>query len=172
MASIMTEEHDRKLPGAPDQDESAHEQHPAAPSTKDAAGGDTEGDTDSAAGDEMGDPATDDLDDAADDLGSEDSDNAAGDDAEREPRRAEFLEDLPDAPELQPLIDAFAEGNYARLRSLERELRSTTSDPELLALARELVERTEPDPLAKKLLGLSILFFLLIVGWVYLHNAH
>lgn len=102
--------------------------------------------------------------------GAEESEGSDG--ASRDPRRASFLDDLPDRAELRPLVEAFVDGNYAELRGLERELKKSTNDTELLAVARELVERTEPDPLSKKLLALSVVFFLFIVGWVYLHNAH
>lgn len=185
----MMEEDDRKLSIASKQDETAqdgaagvsvakaardttddaaedHSEHVAGDDAERDHAEDATGDYSAHAEDASGDgPDRDDVDRA-------DAEDVAGDDADRDPRRAEFLEDLPDVPELRPLIDAFTEGNYARLRSLERDLRSTSTDPELLALARELVERTEPDPLAKKLLGLAILFFLFIAAWVYLHHVH
>lgn len=113
------------------------------------------------------------------DLGDPEEASEFEDEAEAEepepkpdPRRAAFLRDLPDTEQLRPLVAAFASGNYALLRQLERGLASQTQDPEILAAAHELVGRTEPDPLSKKLLGLSVLFFLFIVGWVYLHHAH
>jgi hypothetical protein len=93
-------------------------------------------------------------------------------DSDRDPRRAAFLDDLPDTPELRPLIAAFVAGDYARLRLLEQSLSGQTGDIEVLSAARELVERTEPDPLSVRLLWMSVLFFLFIVGWVYLHHAH
>ncbi len=115
-----------------------------------------------------------------DDSDEDDSDDDDSDDenraddavqAERDPRRPAFLDELADIAELRPLVAAFVGGNYARLRQLERALPRQTSDPETLALARELVERTQPDPLSKAILGISVLFFLFIVGWVYLHHA-
>lgn len=95
----------------------------------------------------------------------------SGDSSAADPRRAAFLDDLPDSPELQPLIAAFVAGNYAVLREQELALRAQSKDPDVLAAARELVERTEPDPLSKALLGFAVLFFLFLVAWVYLHHG-
>jgi len=88
------------------------------------------------------------------------------------PERAAFLAELPDLPELRPLVAAFTAGNYARLRQLATDLEESCQDPELLSLADELVARTEPDPTAKKLLWLAIGFFLFILSWVYFGHAH
>jgi hypothetical protein len=110
----------------------------------------------------------DDRDDSEDDNDDRD-DSEDGDEAD--PRRVAFLNDLPDAEELRPLVESFVEGNYALLRQQEQALRTQSKDPEILAAARELVERTEPDPLSKILLWLSVLFFLFVVGWVYLHHG-
>jgi hypothetical protein len=90
---------------------------------------------------------------------------------DHDPRRAAFLDDLPDAEELRPLISAFVEGNYARLRQLERALQRQTTDRDILDSARELVERTEPARESKLLLLFSVLFFLFLVGWVYFGHA-
>jgi hypothetical protein len=92
-----------------------------------------------------------------------------------EPRpveRAAFLDDFPDSPELLPLIMAFQSGRYAELRKLEAELRARSTDPEVLTHARELVERTETDPTATKLLLLAVGFFLFILFWVYGIHGH
>jgi len=110
-----------------------------------------------------------------DDEPEEDSDGDNDDEPEEgdhsDPRRAAFLDELPDAPVLRPLIESYVAGNYARLRKQELVLRDQTEDPEILAAGRELVERTEPDPLSKALLWLSVGFFLFIVGWVYFHHG-
>lgn len=86
--------------------------------------------------------------------------------------RAAFLDDFPDAPELLPLMTAFQSGHYAELRKLEAELRARSTDPEVLTRARELVERTETDPTAMKLLLLAVGFFLFILLWVYGIHGH
>ncbi len=112
-----------------------------------------------------------DDDDREDDDREDDDRDDSEDDYEGDPRRAVFLNGLPDAEELRPLVESFATGNYAQLRQQEQALRTQSKDPEILAAARELVERTEPDPLSKLLLWLSVLFFLFIVGWVYFHHG-
>lgn len=90
----------------------------------------------------------------------------------RPPEWPEFLEDFPDTPELQPLIRAFVAGNYAQLRELEQSLRKSGAGTETLECASELVQRTETHPTAKKLLFLSLGFFLFLVVWVYMEHAH
>lgn len=87
-------------------------------------------------------------------------------------KRAAFLEDVPDVPELSELVAAFSSGNYARLRRLVRELEARETDPETLDYAHDLVDRTEADPIAKTLLWLSGAFFILIVIWVYFIHVH
>jgi hypothetical protein len=99
-------------------------------------------------------------------------DDTSTDAARRVPERAAFLDDFPDHPELTPLIRAFEVGNYAALRKLEASLRERCHEPETLDLARELVERTDPDPTAKRLLLLATGFFLFIVVWVYLNHGY
>lgn len=85
--------------------------------------------------------------------------------------RAAFLDDLPDDEALSPLVAAFSKGNYAELRRLEEELQRSSGDPEVLNAAKELVERTEPAREAKALLLISVVFFVFLVGWIYLHHA-
>lgn len=109
--------------------------------------------------------------DAPDDAVDEDSDEQESA-VSRDPRRPAFIDELPESELLEPLVAAFVAGNYAQLRELARTLAKETSDSEILEAARELVARTEPDPVSKKLLGLSILFFVLVVGWVYFYHVH
>ncbi|HMA94907.1 MAG TPA: hypothetical protein VKP30_19585 [Polyangiaceae bacterium] len=111
------------------------------------------------------------TDDAHEDASDQDSDEEENP-VSRDPRRPAFIDELPESELLDPLVAAFVDGNYAHLRELERALAKDAKDPEILEAARELVARTEPDPLSKKLLGLSILFFVLVVGWVYFYHAH
>lgn len=115
-------------------------------------------------------------DDAADTAGDRDEgdqdESEENGSATRDPRRPAFLDELPESELLEPLVAAFVAGNYGRLRELADALAKQTNDSEILEAARELVARTEPDPLSKKLLGLSILFFVFVVGWVYLYHAH
>lgn len=90
----------------------------------------------------------------------------------RRSTRAKFLDDLPDHPDLSPLIDAFENGNYAQLRELARALEQRSPESEVLDDALDLVARTAPDPIAKSLLLLSCAFFILLVIWVYFIHVH
>jgi hypothetical protein len=82
--------------------------------------------------------------------------------------RPRFLLEFPHDPELEPLIEAFEAGNYARVRERAPAVLKNSSDPAVQRAAAELLERIEPDPLVKLLLGVAIGLFLFIVVWVYL----
>jgi hypothetical protein len=112
------------------------------------------------------------MNDLPEQVPADEADEESTDDELRPAERAAFLDDFPDSPELLPLIHAFETGNYAYLRKLERSLQQHCTDPELLASARELVERTEADPTAKKLLLLSVGFFVFTLIWVYGSHGH
>ncbi len=69
-------------------------------------------------------------------------------------------------------VEAFAQGQYARLRRLERTLASSDADEAVKTRGRELVARTEIDPTSRKLLYLSLGFFLFLVFWAYAQSGH
>jgi hypothetical protein len=91
--------------------------------------------------------------------------NAQGED------RPGFLLEFPHDPALEPLIEAFEAGNYARLRQQAPDVVKNAADPEVRRAAEELLERIEPDPLVKLLLAVAIALFLFVVAWVYLKQA-
>jgi hypothetical protein len=91
--------------------------------------------------------------------------NASG---EERPR---FLLELPRDAALEPLIDAFESGNYARVRAEAPALAQSAADPAVRRAAAELLARIEPDPLVKLLLAVAIGLFLFVVVWVYVKQA-
>jgi hypothetical protein len=81
--------------------------------------------------------------------------------------RPSFANDFPRTPEVDTLVDDFARGDYARVRAQAPRLEGSTADPEVKRAARTLVQRTEPDPLALALLGLSALLLVTLAGfWI------
>jgi hypothetical protein len=81
--------------------------------------------------------------------------------------RAVFILDFPADPELESLIAAFEEGDYARVRREAPALAARTDNPAVRNAALELRRRIDPDPLVKYLLGVSIALLVFLVLWVY-----
>lgn len=79
-------------------------------------------------------------------------------------RRPSFSEPYPRTAELDALVDAFARGDYARVRAEAPRLRDAP-EAAVGAAAQELLDRTEPDPLAVKLLGIAAALLLVLTGW-------
>jgi hypothetical protein len=83
-------------------------------------------------------------------------------------RRPPFAEDFPRLPAIDALVEAFARGNYARVRAEGRRLaESEDQDENVRRAARTLVSRTDPDPLAVWLLVLAgVLLVVLSAYWI------
>lgn len=81
--------------------------------------------------------------------------------------RPAFLLDFPRDPELEVLIRAFEEGNFAEVRRAAPELARRTNDAAVRRAALELRERIDPDPLLVVLLMFSLSLFAIIVAWIY-----
>jgi hypothetical protein len=85
-------------------------------------------------------------------------------------RRPSFASTFPVSPELDALVDAFARGDYARVRLEAPKLEGTSEDEAVRAAARTLVQRTEADPLAVKLMLLTGALLVLLTGWWIVHG--
>lgn len=85
-------------------------------------------------------------------------------------RRPSFASAFPASPELDALVDAFARGDYARVRAEAPKLEKTSDDEAIRAAARALVERTEPDPLAVRMLVAAGVLLVLLAGWWIVHG--
>jgi len=82
--------------------------------------------------------------------------------------RPAFLLEYPHDPELEQLIEAFENGNFAMVRRNARELARRTHDEAVRRAALELRRRIDPDPLVLVMLALSIALFAFITLWIYL----
>jgi hypothetical protein len=88
------------------------------------------------------------------------------------PRRPAFAADFPSAPELDALVDAFAGGDYARVRKEAPRLAQSADDPAVRAAAAVLLDRTKPDPLALLLLAVTAVLLVAMTGyWVIAGGA-
>lgn len=83
-----------------------------------------------------------------------------------------FLLRFPKHPELEPLIQAFESGNYARVRRDAPALAERTDDPAVRQAAIELRRRIDPDPLYKYLLAASVVLLAFLTAYAYLGHAH
>jgi hypothetical protein len=81
----------------------------------------------------------------------------------------EFARSFPRDPALDELVEAFEAGNYAAVRARAPELIHRTESDEVRAAARNLLQRLEPDPLAKLLLGVAALLLIALSFWYWTH---
>ncbi|HTB77506.1 MAG TPA: hypothetical protein VK762_29885 [Polyangiaceae bacterium] len=81
-----------------------------------------------------------------------------------------FAQTFPRSPALDELVEAFARGDYATVRSRAPEVERSSDDPEVRQAARTLVERTHPDPLAVALLAIAAMLLFVLAGWAVLHG--
>ena len=84
--------------------------------------------------------------------------------------RPTFARDFPEDDALDALVAAFAEGNYARVRAEAPKLAASTTDDDVRRAARVLRARVEADPLAKLLLGLTLLILVVLSAWWVTHD--
>lgn len=85
----------------------------------------------------------------------------------QQPRRPSFASDFPRMPELDALVDAFAQGDYARVRADGPRLADASADAAVREAARLLVDRTRPDRLAVGLVALTgVLLVVLSAYWI------
>ena len=73
----------------------------------------------------------------------------------RSDRRPSFARDFPRTTALDELVEAFARGDYARVRAEGPKLAASALEESVRTAALRLVARTAPDPLAVWLLVLT-----------------
>jgi hypothetical protein len=71
-------------------------------------------------------------------------------------KRPPFAQRYPKTPELNRLLTAFRDGNWAYVRREAPVLAANTQDEEVRHAARDLERRIEPDPTAVYLLGVGL----------------
>jgi len=78
-----------------------------------------------------------------------------------------FTEGFPADPELDALVAAFSRGDFARVRRQAPPLIRAAASDEVREAARELLRRTEPDPLSFVFFALAagLLAFLAVYWW-------
>lgn len=81
-----------------------------------------------------------------------------------------FARDFPEDAALDALVAAFANGNYARVRAEAPKLAASTEDDDVRRAARMLRARVEADPLAKLLVGLTLLLLVGLSVWWVTHD--
>ncbi|MFO7181125.1 MAG: hypothetical protein DIU78_020665 [Pseudomonadota bacterium] len=81
--------------------------------------------------------------------------------------RPRFLRRFPNDPELEPLIRAYELGRYAELRKAAPRVMESSASPEVRRAAEELLRRTEPDPLVKFFLAMTLVLVIAIVIYAY-----
>jgi hypothetical protein len=86
--------------------------------------------------------------------------------------RPVFLLDFPEDPALEPLIQAFEAGNYARVREGAELLSRSHESSAVREAALELRRRIEPDPLAKYLIAISVVLLVVLTVWAYHVESH
>jgi hypothetical protein len=83
-----------------------------------------------------------------------------------------FARDFPKHAALESLVEAFARGNYARVRAEAPKLASSAESEEVRRAAQMLLERTKADPLAVGILALAgALLVLLFAYWAVYGKA-
>jgi hypothetical protein len=85
--------------------------------------------------------------------------------------RPAFAESFPRVPELDALVEAFARGDYRRVRAGARELAGRAgADEAVREAAQTLIDRTEPDPLAVGLMLLAAVLLIILSAWWIVHG--
>ena len=85
-------------------------------------------------------------------------------------RLPSFARAFPRSPELDALVEAFARGDYASVRSRAPALERASDDLAIQQAARTLVDRTHPEPLAVALLAIAALLLVVLAAWAITHG--
>jgi hypothetical protein len=82
-------------------------------------------------------------------------------------RRPPFAAAFPRDEELDRLVEAFERGNFALVRASAPPLIASSEDEAVRRAARELLDRTKPDPLAVGLVALTAALLVAVAAyWV------
>ncbi|MCS6899951.1 MAG: hypothetical protein NZX77_09310 [Polyangiaceae bacterium] len=86
------------------------------------------------------------------------------------PYRPPFARSYPHHPELDRLLAAFLDGNYALVFKEAPPLAKQAKDQAVARAALDLYRRLRPDPLALAMLGGTGALLFLLVLWFYTHR--
>ena len=81
---------------------------------------------------------------------------------------ASFADGFPDDPDLQMLVRLFEQGRYDAVRTHALRLAQTTPNPKVASAAMVLRSRVGSDPLAVRLLIVTLILLVGLTVWVYL----
>jgi hypothetical protein len=84
--------------------------------------------------------------------------------------RPAFARDFPRLPELDALVEAFARGDYARVRQDAPKLAERSADENVKRAALTLVERTRADPIALGLFAVTAGLLIVVATWWIVHG--
>jgi hypothetical protein len=82
-----------------------------------------------------------------------------------------FARGFPRHPELDPLVAAFARGDYRTVRDGAAKLAASATDDRVRQAARMLRERVEPDPTSKLLFLLAAGLLAFLTYWWVTHGG-
>lgn len=83
-----------------------------------------------------------------------------------------FAKEFPRHPELDALVEAFARGDYAKVREeAPRLVGNEAEDDAVRQAARTLRERIEPDPTSKALFVIAAALLVLLSAWWVTHDG-
>ena len=82
-----------------------------------------------------------------------------------------FAREFPNDPELAALVDAFAAGDYATVRTGAPALASKTTDEHVKRAAELLRARIEPDPTARVFFALTAALLVFLMTWWATHDG-
>lgn len=82
-----------------------------------------------------------------------------------------FARDFPNDPELASLVEAFAAGDYATVRTGAPALAASTTDEHVKRAAELLRARIEPDPTARIFFALTAALLVFLMAWWVTHDG-
>lgn len=82
-----------------------------------------------------------------------------------------FAKDFPRDPELDALVVAFANGDYATVRARAPQLAASAKEEEVKRAAETLRARIDPDPGARVLFAITAALLLFLTIWWVTHDG-
>lgn len=81
-----------------------------------------------------------------------------------------FAQKYPHDEALETLVALFDKGNYAAVREGAAKLLASDAKPAVKQATEDLLRRLEPDPLARYMLGASVLLLVFFSLWYFTHR--
>jgi hypothetical protein len=81
-----------------------------------------------------------------------------------------FASAFPRDAEIEALVEAFARGDYRRVRDEASALAERATADDVRAAARELRARVDPDPLGRWLIAIAAALLAILAYWYLVHR--